>query len=398
MNTTTAPRRGQPAPPEIVERLVGHLRNGTTDLCPDVMQLEARIFSDPVIARQEIDNVFGRVPMIAVHATELSNRSDFVAKRLARNEVVISRGEDDRIRTFVNMCRHRGARLTDDVQGHCRRFSCPYHGWSYGTDGSLKSITFPDTFGTVDQSELGLIELPTEVRHGFVWVVDDPDASIDVAGWLGPEMDELLASYHLDEFFSYQPRSFDQPANWKVMHDAFLDGYHIKFAHPNSAGKQIHTNVYFTEERGRHWRFASPRKSIDAWVTGEDVDGPPTLANIIVTHFVSPNCTLLQLDDNFQVLTFYPVSDNPHEARMEMRVLVPRVTADEMDDAGWIAKWDKNWHILEKVLAGEDFPILRDIQRGYASASASNTLLGRNEVLNQAFHRDIEHLREGGDL
>jgi phenylpropionate dioxygenase-like ring-hydroxylating dioxygenase large terminal subunit len=396
-STATTPRRGQPAPREIVDRLLQHLREGTTDLCPDTMQLEASIFSDPEVARQELDNVFGRVPMIAAHGSELSKPNDFVAKRLARNDVVMVRQDDGSVRTFVNMCRHRGARLVDEADGHCRRFSCPYHGWSYGTDGGLRSITYPESFGEVDRSQLGLIELPTEERHGFVWVVDNPSASIDMASWLGTEMDDLLTSYDLSAFESYQPRSYDQPVNWKVMHDAFLDGYHIKFAHPNSAGKQVHTNIYFTEQRGRHWRFASPRKNIEPWIAG-DFDEPPDLSNIIVTHFVSPNTTLLQLDDNFQVLTFYPTSEDPFSARMEMRVLVPSVGSADMDEDAWVAKWNKNWHILEIVLAGEDFPILRDIQHGYANASPSSAILGRNEVLNQAFHRDIDHLRAGGDI
>jgi phenylpropionate dioxygenase-like ring-hydroxylating dioxygenase large terminal subunit len=396
-STTTAPRRGQPAPREIVDRLLQHLREGTTDLCPDTMQLEASIFSDPEVAQQELHNVFGRVPMIAAHGSELPKPNDFVSKRLARNDVVMIRQDDGSVRTFVNMCRHRGARLVDEADGHCRRFSCPYHGWSYGTDGGLRSITYPESFGEVDRSQLSLIELPTEERHGFVWVVDNPEASIDMASWLGPEMDELLTSYELGAFESYQPRRYDQPVNWKVMHDAFLDGYHIKFAHPNSAGKQVHTNIYFTEQRGRHWRFASPRKSIEPWIAA-DFDEPPSLSNIIVTHFVSPNCTLLQLDDNFQVLTFYPTSDDPCSSRMEMRVLVPSASTADMDEDAWVAKWNKNWHILEIVLAGEDFPILRDIQRGYANASPSSAILGRNEVLNQAFHRDIDHLRAGGDI
>lgn len=398
MTPAATSRRGRPAPPEIVERLLGHLREGTTDLCPDLMPLDAAIFNDPEVARAETDLVFGRVPAIAAHSSELAEPNDYIAKRLPRNDAVMVRGHDGSVRTFVNMCRHRGGRLVQDDAGSCRRFSCPYHGWSYDTDGALVSISYPDSFGPVDKTQLGLIELPTEERHGFVWVVDNPDETIDVADWLGPEMDELLASYALDTFESYQPRSYEEPINWKVLHDAFLDGYHIKFAHPNSAAKQVHTNVYFTEQRGRHWRFASPRKNIEPWIGADESTEPPSLSNIIVTHFVAPNCTLLQLDDNFQVLTFYPIDNDPARSCMEMRVLVPPVEATGLDDAAWTALWDKNWYILESVLAGEDFPILRDIQRGYANASASSAILGRNEVLNQAFHREIARLREGGEI
>lgn len=391
-------QRGRPAPPEIVDRLLGHLRNGTTDLCPELMPLDAAIFGDPAVARAEADLVFGRVPTIAAHSSELAEPNAYVAKRLPRNDVIIVRQTNGSVRTFVNMCRHRGGRLVHDASGSCRRFSCPYHGWSYDTDGTLASITFPESFGPVDKHELPLVELPTEQRHGFVWVVDNPEATIDVRGWLGPEMDQLLGSYGLDALESYQPRSFQEPINWKVLHDAFLDGYHIKFAHPNSAARQVHTNVYFTEQRGRHWRFASPRKNIEPWIEADDSTAPPSLANIIVTHFVAPNCTLLQLDDNFQVLTFSPIGDDPARSSMEMRVLVPPMEATGMDEGEWTALWDKNWYILETVLAGEDFPILRDIQHGYANASAPSAILGRNEVLNQAFHREIAYLRGGGPV
>ncbi len=67
--------------------------------------------------------------------------------------------------------------------------------------------------------------------------------------------------------------------------------------------------------------------------------------------------------------------------------------ASPRDPSAWADKWDKNWHILETVLLGEDFPLLRGIQRAYANQAASPTILGRNEVLNQAFHREVARLR-----
>jgi hypothetical protein len=83
---------------------------------------------------------------------------------------------------------------------------------------------------------------------------------------------------------------------------------------------------------------------------------------------------------------------------MEMKLLVPRQEESGLDEQAWQSKWEKNWHILEVVLTGEDFPILRSIQRAYASASATPTLLGRNEVLNQIFHREVKRLRSGGPI
>ena len=79
-----------------------------------------------------------------------------------------------------------------------------------------------------------------------------------------------------------------------------------------------------------------------------------------------------------------------------MRLLVPPLDTTGMDEPAWTEKWDKNWDILEKVLLGEDFPLLRGIQRAYANQAATATILGRNEVLNQAFHREVARLRGDG--
>ncbi len=396
-DTVVTPLDRMQPPAELVANLLTHLRNGTTDLCQDVVRLPAEIFTDPDIQRLEIDGVFGTVPFIAAHSSEIPAPHDFITKRLPRNEVVITRQPDGSVKTFVNMCRHRGATLLAEESGHCRIFSCPYHGWSYDTDGALRSITYPETFGSVDTGSMGLVELPTEERHGFVWVVDDQDASIDVATWLGDDMDAILSSYGLEGYHCFRARSFDEPVNWKIMHDAFLDGYHIKYAHPNSAGRLIHTNVYTVEDFGHHARFGSPRKSLDEWMERDpDLDTEWLLPHVMVTHFVGPNCTLLQLQDNFQLLSFYPISDNPSESRMEMRVIVPPLEQSGLDEEAWTAKWEKNWHILQMVLAQEDFPVLRGIQKAYGSASRSSspTVLGRNEVLNQAFHREVARLRD----
>ena len=387
-------KRGRHVPVELADKLLRHLRAGTTDLCDSPLVLEPAVFTDAGVARREIDGIFGTVPFIVAHSSELPNPHDCLAKRLPRNEVIIVRQPDRSVRTFVNACRHRGTTLASEGPSHCRVFSCPYHGWSYDSDGSLRNITYADSFGDVDTAQLGLVEIPTEERHGFVWVVDNPKASIDVAEWLGSRMDEILATYGIEDYECFRARSFDEPVNWKIMHDAFLDGYHIKYAHPNSAGRVVHTNIYSVEDCGHHARFGSPRKSFDQWIDHDPAADEDLLPHVMVVHFVGPNCTLLQLQDHFQLLSFYPISDNPAESRMEMRVMVPPLAESGMSEVEWTDQWEKNWDILQKVLAAEDFPILRGIQKGYASRDAAATVLGRNEILNQAFHREVARMRD----
>jgi phenylpropionate dioxygenase-like ring-hydroxylating dioxygenase large terminal subunit len=387
--TTSLPR------PDRIRRAIELLRNETTDKFDDVVAFSAHEFTDPELAQRERDLIFGKVPSIVAHSSEIAKPYDFMTVQMPRNNVLLVRQKDGDVKAFVNLCRHRGALLEDNEKGRCRVFSCAYHRWSYDPDGSLRMITRDNTFGDIDRSKQGLVELPCEERHGFIWLVDNASAAIDVASWLGPEMDGILAGYDLAELVCFRAAGFDEPTNWKIMQDAFLDGYHIQYAHPNSAGKIIHTNVMAFEDFGRHCRFIAPRKSIDRWL--EEDPGDRSLDPYVTeTHFLLPNSTLLRQPDHFQLLTFRPHPTDPTKSRMEQRLMVPKLEVSGMEESHWNHRWEKNWEILLTVLHSEDFPLLRNSQQGMGSADAGDMLLGRNETANQVFRRETKKLLAEG--
>jgi phenylpropionate dioxygenase-like ring-hydroxylating dioxygenase large terminal subunit len=374
-----------------IRRALHHLREGTTDQVEETTPFVAGEHTDPDLARRERELIFARVPSIVAHSSEIPKPNDFMTLQMPMNKIIVVRQKDGSVRSFVNLCRHRGALLEEQKSGQCRLFSCAYHRWSYNTDGTLRTITRDNTFGDVDKSQYGLIELPTEERHGFIWIVDSSEAEIDVATWLGEDMDQILAGYDLQDLYCVKAEGFDEPVNWKIMQDAFLDGYHIQYAHPNSAAKHIHTNVMAFEDFGKHCRFVAPRKAIDKWI--EEDPGDESLAPYVIeTHFVGPNSTLLRHPDHFQLLTFRPDPVHPERSCMEMRLIVPPVEQSGMDEEKWQKLWDKNWEILLAVLHREDFPLLRSSQSAMSSASAGSMLLGRNEVANQVFHRELHRM------
>ncbi|MDT7558695.1 MAG: hypothetical protein QOC83_3373 [Pseudonocardiales bacterium] len=387
MTSSIAPREAR------IRRALDHLRNQTTDDYGSIGSFEATDFTDPGIAARERDLVFGRVPSIVAHTSELPEPNDFLTLRMPRNQIIVVRQKDGGVKAFVNLCRHRGALLEEREKGRCRLFSCGYHRWSYDTDGSLRTVTRGSTFGEIDRADHGLVELPTQERHGFIWLVDDADADIDVADWLGPDMDGVLAQYGLADLVAFQAEGFEEPVNWKIMQDAFLDGYHIQYAHPNTAAKHVHTNVQAFEDFGRHCRFIAPRKTIDRWID-EDPGDRSLAKDVIETHFLMPNSTLLRQPDHFQLLTFRPHPKDPGRSRMEMRLIVPKVEDSGMDEESWSRLWAKNWKILLAVLHQEDFPLLRGSQSGMESASAGPMLLGRNEIANHVFHRELRRLTQ----
>lgn len=374
-----------------IRRALEHLKNDTTDQFEKVEFFDAQEFTDADLAARERELVFGRVPTIVAHGSEIPKTYDFKTVQMPRNKIIVSRQKDGGVKALVNLCRHRGALLEKEPRGKRRLFSCPYHRWSYDIDGTLRTITRENTVGDLDKGELGLVELPCEERHGFIWVVDQCGADIDVASWLGSEMDSILAGYKLEQLECIRAEGFEEPTNWKIMQDAFLDGYHIQYAHPNTAAKHIHTNVMAFEDMGRHCRFVAPRKTIDRWL--EEDPGDHSLVDYVTeTHFLGPNSTLLKQPDHFQLLTFRPDPESPTRSVMEMRLIVPSPEQAGLDEERWERLWEKNWQILLSVLHSEDFPVLRDSQVGMTSRNAGRMVLGRNEVANQVFRRLLSRL------
>ncbi|HEY9564494.1 MAG TPA: SRPBCC family protein, partial [Nocardioides sp.] len=129
----------------------------------------------------------------------------------------------------------------------------------------------------------------------------------------------------------------------------------------------------------------------DRWL--EEDPGDQSLVDFVTeTHFLGPNSTLLKQPDHFQLLTFRPHHDDPTRSVMEMRLIVPLAEASGMTDERWTRLWDKNWQILLDVLHQEDFPVLRNSQKGMQSADAGRMMLGRNEVANQVFRRLVREM------
>jgi carnitine monooxygenase subunit len=374
--------------------MVRHVEKETTDEFGEIGLSEAVDYSDPELGALERDRVFGEVPFIVGHGSEIAKPNEFLTRTLPRNNAIVIRQRDGGVKAFVNACRHRGAQLVEEESGRCRLFSCPYHRWSYDPSGELRTVTLDDTFGDFDRSDSGLVELPVQERHGFLWMIDNAQRSIDVESWLGPEMDAILAGYHIEDKVSVTPHSFDRDTNWKIMQDGFLDNYHVKYAHPNTAGKVLHTNKLALEDFGRHFWFLAARKSIDRYI-GEDLSEVPDAdiqKHTIESCFIAPNSMLLKHATHVELLTFRPYGADPGESVMELRVMAPTVEETGLEQAEWDKLWAKNWRIIISIIIDEDFPILEGSQQATRSLDAGTMRLGRNELGNHLFRRELDRL------
>jgi phenylpropionate dioxygenase-like ring-hydroxylating dioxygenase large terminal subunit len=184
---------------------------------------------------RERERLWMRVWQVAGRADEIPEAGDWTEHRIFDQSYVLVRGTDGTIRGFVNACRHRGNALCEG-RGRSKRLTCPYHRWQYGLDGQLLMAPRPDFDGSMEdfvgaREELGLRQVPVEVFAGFVFLNPDPAAG-PLTEFLG-EAAELLAPYRLEEMVPVGLNVRETlECNWKVVMDAFQEGYHIQGVHP----------------------------------------------------------------------------------------------------------------------------------------------------------------------
>jgi len=205
---------------------------GLADL--DFNQMQMRVSTDRYRSREylerEREQIWMKVWQVAGRVDELPEAGDWKEHRIFDQSYVIVRGKDGEIRGFVNACRHRGNALCKG-SGNSARFVCPYHLWSYDLEGHLRGVSRPDLVGDIDKDALGLVQVPVETFAGFIFMNPDRDAA-PLAEYLGLEVLEMMAPYHLDEMTTVLDVSEALDCNWKVVVDAFQEGYHIQGVHP----------------------------------------------------------------------------------------------------------------------------------------------------------------------
>ncbi|MEZ5885420.1 MAG: aromatic ring-hydroxylating dioxygenase subunit alpha [Paracoccaceae bacterium] len=202
------------------------------------------------------------------HVGDLPAPGDWITFDLLGERAVIMRGRDGIVRAFHNLCRHRGARVVDGASGHCKgAMVCPFHGWVYNLDGSLRGAARPETFGEMDRSQFGLKPVEMELWHGFIFLRFHPGPQPSVANWLAPyEAD--FAAYRAEELLPADAAFWDSElaVNWKSVRDVDNEGYHVPMAHPalqdlygRSYADRVHPGnlvssyAEFGDQPGRLW-------------------------------------------------------------------------------------------------------------------------------------------------
>ena len=204
---------------EMAHRGLAHWKAGTVPLVDDVYRVPTTNYTDPARWQLEVDRIFKRLPLMLGFASELREPNTYRAVEVAGVAVLMVRGLDGALRAFVNMCSHRGAQVVPDGVGEARRFACPYHAWTYDTQGDLVGVLDASAFGDIDRSCMGLTPLPVCERAGLIWVVLTPGQTVDFDAFLCG-YDDVLAYHHFDRCRVVGRQDLVGP-NWKVAYDGY---------------------------------------------------------------------------------------------------------------------------------------------------------------------------------
>lgn len=192
-------------------------------------------YTDQALFDREIDRFFHRGWVYVGHESQWPQAGAFVATSLGTQPVLVTRGEDGALRGFLNRCRHRGALVCKEAQGVARSFMCPYHGWSYRTDGALDGLPGPDGYGPdFPREEMGLLPLAcVENYRGFVFAsVQDPGVSlVEHLGHARAFLDRLCEGYPGGIAVAPGVTRYAFDANWKLQIENALDFYHLPIVH-----------------------------------------------------------------------------------------------------------------------------------------------------------------------
>jgi len=256
------------------------------DFRPFRMRVSTERYYSREFQERERERLWMRVWQIVGRAVELPQAGDWKVHNIFDQSYILVRGKDQVIRGFVNACRHRGNRICSG-KGHSAGLRCVYHNWLYGLDGQLLTVAHPDFEGTIDdfvapKGELGLLPVRVECFAGFIFLNPDRNAP-PLAEFLG-EARDILAAYRLEEMVPAGINVRERlDCNWKVVMDAFGEGYHTQGVHPELIGV-----VDLTKERfhalGLHCLATTPFGGPDLAKRSTDQQ-VETFLNLPTSHF-----------------------------------------------------------------------------------------------------------------
>lgn len=359
---------------DIIDRVFNHIDNGTTDLGTVQWHEPVEHYTSQSRYEKEIALLRQR-PVVFCPSAAIPDAGSYISRTAAGTPLLAVRDNGLRVRAFINACRHRGMKVASG-EGCTRTFSCPYHGWTYNLDGSLRGVPGEAAFPDLDKETSGLKEVFAVEKGGLVYVQQEGEPRLKT-------LETALDFFEPSQSFFYQSDTIDE-ANWKLLTETLLEGYHIKSLHRESFYPFGLDNINVVESYGQNSRVIYPFKRIEKLRSvardERNIEGSATLV-----YHLFPNVSVSVLSKHTSVTVIEPLS--PTRTQM-FSYAIKHAAQNGVEISHEDAMRDVDF--VNQSGQEEDRAAARDIQETVTTSANSHLTFGYYEKAIVNFHQQLQ--------
>ncbi len=387
---------------EILKELMRQLDEGRNIDAGVQYRMPTTAYVCPEVAAQEQAAFFRDHPQLIGLSGDLPEPGSFLTMDDFGIPVLATRDKDGVFHAFLNACRHRSVKVANDGRGRKSVFMCPFHAWSYASNGALLNIPDEDHFGAIDKSCHGLIELPAVERNGLLWVHPNVDGKLDVDNLLGAELAAELASFEVANHSFVGEKSIEMNLNWKFANDTFGETYHFGKLHKDTLGRLYHGNNLHLQTFGRHHRFVTANFGIGALRDKPEAEWNIAHGTFVMYHLF-PNIQFIVDKQTATLIRIYPNETNPGRSvtRISFYYTADVIDALEAEQAagaqindvydydgrqGRVGGVEASLEVFSSTVEQEDYVMGEMQQRAAETGMLKEVIFGRNEPALHHFH------------
>lgn len=384
LRVQTTPRAQEPAirATATQARLVAEMSETFPDPDRGVVTLDTLRYTSAERYRDESTRIFSAFPRLIAPSALLPERGTSVAIDGYEKPLLITRDSRDKAHVFVNACSHRGTRLVStSTAQRGKLIVCPYHAWCYNMEGKLQSVTEAESFPGLQRSNYPLKELPSYEAGGLIWFSSD---SLDNSHLV--DLEEDLDAFGFARSSVFRHRRHSLAANWKLVMDAFLEGYHAPVLHRASIARFFPSKAEsFDRSLKYHIRRANARMALETDPTEATLSELKRAATF--TYILFPNVILIVSPGYANLLILTPQS--VRETLIDDYMLVNHLP----EDADQERLLEKSWDLVDtQTFANEDFKVAEWAQEGLESGAVDQITIGQREYLIGQFHEMLDEI------